>query len=85
MYGDFTDYAVTVRPRLRRQAFLLCLQPPGVRPFWVAGLPETALERWQRGVLPGWLREGVDLEPKEVKPVDPTQPIETPIYKDSGP
>ena len=37
------------------------------------------------GALPGWLREGVDLEPKEVKPVDPTQPIETPIYKDNGP
>ena len=37
------------------------------------------------GALPGWLREGVDLEPKEEKPVDPTQPIETPIYKDSGP
>ncbi|HEV3458367.1 MAG TPA: hypothetical protein VHG32_17550 [Thermoanaerobaculia bacterium] len=36
------------------------------------------------GALPGWLREGVDLEPKEVKPVDPTQSIETPIYKDSG-
>lgn len=37
------------------------------------------------GALPGWLREGIDLEPKEEKPVDPTQPIETPIYKDSGP
>lgn len=37
------------------------------------------------GALPGWLREGVDLEPKEEKPVDPVQPIETPIYKDSGP
>jgi hypothetical protein len=37
------------------------------------------------GALPGWLREGVDLEPKEEKPVDPTQPIETPIYKDNGP
>jgi len=36
------------------------------------------------GALPGWLREGVDLEPKEEKPVDPTQPIETPIYKDNG-
>jgi hypothetical protein len=36
------------------------------------------------GALPGWLREGVDLEPKEEKPVDPTQPIETPIYKDHG-
>ena len=24
MYGDFADYAVTARPRLRRQAFLLC-------------------------------------------------------------
>jgi hypothetical protein len=36
---------------------LLCLQPPGVRPFWVAGLPETAVERWQRGALPDWLRE----------------------------
>ena len=35
--------------------------------------------------LPGWLREGVDQEPKEEKPVDPLQPIETPIYKDSGP
>lgn len=34
------------------------------------------------GALPGWLREGVDLEPKEEKPVDPTQPTETPIYKD---
>ncbi|HXO28732.1 MAG TPA: hypothetical protein VOA80_15390 [Thermoanaerobaculia bacterium] len=37
------------------------------------------------GALPGWLREGIDLEPKEEKPVDPTQPIETPIYKDNGP
>jgi hypothetical protein len=37
------------------------------------------------GALPGWLREGVDLEPKEVKPVDPTQPTDTPIYKDNGP
>ena len=37
------------------------------------------------GALPGWLREGVDLEPKEEKPVDPTQPVETPIYKDNGP
>jgi len=37
------------------------------------------------GALPGWLREGVDLEPKEEKPVDPTKPIETPIYKDNGP
>jgi hypothetical protein len=37
------------------------------------------------GALPGWLREGIDLEPKEEKPVDPTKPIETPIYKDSGP
>jgi RNA polymerase sigma-70 factor (sigma-E family) len=24
VYGDFTDYAVTARPRLRRQAFALC-------------------------------------------------------------
>ena len=37
------------------------------------------------GALPGWLREGVDQEPKEEKPVDPLQPVETPIYKDSGP
>jgi len=37
------------------------------------------------GALPGWLREGIDLEPKEEKPADPTQPIDTPIYKDSGP
>ena len=37
------------------------------------------------GALPGWLREGIDLEPKVEKPVDPTQPIETPIYKDNGP
>jgi hypothetical protein len=37
------------------------------------------------GALPGWLREGIDLEPKEEKPIDPTQPIETPIYKDNGP
>jgi hypothetical protein len=36
------------------------------------------------GALPGWLREGIDLEPKEEKPVDPTQAIDTPIYKDSG-
>ena len=36
------------------------------------------------GALPGWLREGIDLEPKEEKPVDPTQAIETPIYKDNG-
>ncbi len=36
------------------------------------------------GALPGWLREGVELEPKEEKPVDPTQPIETPIFKDPG-
>jgi hypothetical protein len=36
------------------------------------------------GALPGWLREGVDLEPKEEKPVDPTQAIETPIFKDPG-
>ncbi len=36
------------------------------------------------GALPGWLREGIDQEPKEEKPVDPTQPIEAPIYKDSG-
>jgi hypothetical protein len=37
------------------------------------------------GALPGWLREGIEQEPKEEKPVDPTQPIETPIYKDPGP
>ncbi|HLX10550.1 MAG TPA: hypothetical protein VKY89_22060 [Thermoanaerobaculia bacterium] len=36
------------------------------------------------GALPGWLREGIDQEPKEEKPVDPTQPIEAPIYKDNG-
>ncbi len=36
------------------------------------------------GALPGWLREGIDLEPKEDKPVDPTQSVETPIYKDNG-
>jgi hypothetical protein len=36
------------------------------------------------GALPGWLREGIDLEPKPEKPVDPTQPIETPIYKNTG-
>jgi hypothetical protein len=36
------------------------------------------------GALPGWLREGIEQEPKEEKPVDPTQPIETPIYKDNG-
>ena len=36
------------------------------------------------GALPGWMREGVDLEPKEEKPVDPMAPIETPIYKDPG-
>ena len=32
------------------------------------------------GALPGWLRDGIDLEPKEEKPVEPTQPVETPIY-----
>jgi hypothetical protein len=37
------------------------------------------------GALPGWLREGIDLEPKEEPPVDPTQAIETPIYKEPGP
>lgn len=38
------------------------------------------------GALPGWLREGIELEPKDEKPVDPLQPIETPIYKpDHGP
>ncbi|HXM69789.1 MAG TPA: hypothetical protein VN970_01550 [Thermoanaerobaculia bacterium] len=36
------------------------------------------------GALPGWLREGVDLEPKEEKPVDPTQPVDASIYKDNG-
>jgi hypothetical protein len=36
------------------------------------------------GALPGWMREGVDLEPKEEKPVDPVAPIDTPIYKDPG-
>jgi hypothetical protein len=38
----------------------------------------------QAGALPGWLREGSDLEPKEEKPVDPLQPTETPILKDNG-
>jgi hypothetical protein len=37
------------------------------------------------GALPGWLREGIDLEPKEAPPVDPAQGIETPIYKEPGP
>jgi hypothetical protein len=37
------------------------------------------------GALPGWLREGIDLEPKEEPPVDPAQGIETPIYKEPGP
>jgi hypothetical protein len=36
------------------------------------------------GALPGWLREGIDLEPKEEPPADPTQAIETPIYKEPG-
>jgi hypothetical protein len=36
------------------------------------------------GALPGWLREGIDLEPKEEPLADPTQAIETPIYKEPG-
>lgn len=32
------------------------------------------------GALPGWLRDGIELEPKEEKPVEPTQPVDTPIY-----
>jgi hypothetical protein len=43
------------------------------------------LEEGRRaGALPGWMREGSDLEPKEEKPVDPLQPTETPIYKENG-
>jgi hypothetical protein len=43
------------------------------------------LEEGRRaGALPGWLREGIELEPKEEKPVDPLQPTATPIYKDHG-
>jgi hypothetical protein len=43
------------------------------------------LEEGRRaGALPGWLREGSELEPKEEKPVDPLQPTETPIYKENG-
>jgi hypothetical protein len=49
------------------------------------GLTDFLDEGRIAGALPGWLREGIDLEPKEEKPVDPTQPIETPIYKDNGP
>jgi hypothetical protein len=43
------------------------------------------LEEGRRaGALPGWLREGNELEPKEEKPVDPLQPTATPIYKEPG-
>jgi hypothetical protein len=43
------------------------------------------LEEGRRaGALPGWLREGNELEPKEEKPVDPLQPTATPIYKENG-
>jgi hypothetical protein len=38
----------------------------------------------QAGALPGWLREGSELEPKEEKPVNPLEPTETPILKDNG-
>jgi hypothetical protein len=47
-------------------------------------LGELLEEGRRAGALPGWLREGIDQEPKEEKPVDPLQPIETPIYKDNG-
>jgi len=36
---------------------LLCLLPPKTRAPYVADLPETAMERWKRGQLPGWLHK----------------------------
>jgi hypothetical protein len=43
----------------------------------------AALEEGRlKGALPGWLREGIDLEPAEPKPVNPTESIEPPIVKE---
>ncbi|HVT15121.1 MAG TPA: hypothetical protein VHQ90_02930 [Thermoanaerobaculia bacterium] len=43
----------------------------------------AALEEGRmKGALPGWLREGIDLEPAEPKPVSPTESIEPPIVKE---
>ena len=36
------------------------------------------------GAFPGWLREGVEQEPGELKNVNPTDPIEPPVLKDHG-
>ncbi|MGH6796623.1 MAG: hypothetical protein ACREDD_08565 [Methylocella sp.] len=41
----------------RVKRVLLCLPPPNTRAPYIADLPETAMERWQRGQLPGWLHK----------------------------
>jgi hypothetical protein len=45
------------------------------------------LEEGRRaGALPGWLREGIDLEPREEEPQpSPPEPIEPPILDEDGP
>jgi hypothetical protein len=38
----------------------------------------------REGAFPGWLREGVEQEPPESKPINPTDAIEPPILKGHG-
>ena len=49
-----------------------------------AGAAGSGYDNFARQYARILAREGVDLEPKEEKPVDPVAPIETPIYKDPG-
>ncbi|MGH6841873.1 MAG: hypothetical protein ACREDV_07235, partial [Methylocella sp.] len=41
----------------RVKRVLLCARPSNTRAPYVAGLPETAMERWTRGQLPRWLHK----------------------------
>ncbi|MGQ0444025.1 MAG: hypothetical protein ACT4O2_02585, partial [Beijerinckiaceae bacterium] len=41
----------------RAKRVLLCVRPTNTRAPYVAGLPMTAMERWKRGELPGFLHK----------------------------
>jgi hypothetical protein len=41
----------------RVKRVLLCAPGSNIRAPYVADLPETAMERWKRGQLPGWLHK----------------------------
>lgn len=80
--GDRDAAAALTRARV--DFVLLCAPTKGERPPYLLDLPETALERWQRGDLPPWLRRVRDDRRRGLSLLRKLGRTATPARRDAG-